>query len=105
MNTLIKWVCNKKFIQLGYIKNNLIIKIESHKNRVTKNNENQSKGENKTPKIINTGKYTINQPVYIAYQGAPQRVIIDKYTINKPVNIIYQEDPQRILIKCFYYIQ
>jgi hypothetical protein len=30
------------------------------KNKVTKCNKNQSKGENKAPKIINTGKYTIN---------------------------------------------
>ena len=32
-------------------------------------NKNQSKGENKAPKIINTGKYTINQLVYITYQS------------------------------------
>ena len=84
----IKWVCNEKLNLLEYIKNNLIRKIESIKNRVIKCNENQSKGENKTPKIINTGKYTINQPVYVTYQEAPQRVTIDKYTINKHVNII-----------------
>jgi hypothetical protein len=36
----IKWVCNKKFIQFEYIKNNLIRKSEAHKNRVTKCNEN-----------------------------------------------------------------
>lgn len=98
----IKWVCNKKFIQFEYIKNNLIRKSEAHKNRVTKCNENQSKEEtkNKAPKIINTGKYMINQPVNITYQEAQRRVIIGKYTKNKPVNIIYQEDPQRIIIKC-----
>ena len=58
----IKWVCNKKFIQFEYIKNNLIRKSEAHKNRVTKCNENQSKEEtkNKAPKIINTGKYMIH---------------------------------------------
>jgi hypothetical protein len=52
----IKWVCNKKFIQFEYIKNNLIRKSEAHKNRVTKCNENRSKDEtkNKAPKIINT---------------------------------------------------
>ena len=66
----IKWVCNKKFIQFEYIKNNL------------------------------TSKYMINQPVKITYQEAQRRVIIGKYTKNKPVNIIYQEDPQRIIIKC-----
>jgi hypothetical protein len=64
---------------------------------VTKCNNNQSKGENKAPKIINTGKYTINQLVYITYQEAPQRVTIGKYTINKHVSILYQEDPQRII--------
>ena len=95
----IKWVCNKKFIQFEYIKNNLIRKSEVHKNRVTKCNENQSKEEtkNKAPKIINTGKYLINQPVNITYQEGNYRYI---YTKNKPVNIIYQEDPQRIIIKC-----
>jgi hypothetical protein len=72
-------------------------KIEGHKNKVTKCNNNQSKGENKAPKIINTGKYTINQLVYITYQEAPQRVTIGKYTINKHVSILYQEDPQRII--------
>ena len=41
----IKWVCNKKFIQFEYMKNNLIRKSEAHKNRVTKCNENQSKEE------------------------------------------------------------
>jgi hypothetical protein len=57
---------------------------------VTKCNENQSKEEtkNKAPKIINTGKYMIKQPVYITYQEAPWRVIIGKYTKNKHVNII-----------------
>ena len=34
--------------------------MEGHKNKVTKSNKNQSKGENKAPKIINTGKYTIS---------------------------------------------
>jgi hypothetical protein len=98
----IKWVCNKKFIQFEYIKNNLIRKSEAHKNRVTKCNENRSKEEtkNKAPKIINTGKYMINQPVNITYQEAQRRVIIGKYIKNKPVNIIYQEDPQRIIMKC-----
>jgi hypothetical protein len=98
----IKWVCNKKFIQFEYIKNILIRKSVAHKNRVTKCNENQSKKEtkNKAPKIINTVKYMINQPVYITYQETQQRVITGKYTKNKPVNIIYQEDPQRIIIKC-----
>ena len=43
----IKWVCNKKFIQFEYIKNNLIRKSEPHKNKVTKCNENQSKEETK----------------------------------------------------------
>ena len=60
----------------------------------------KKKQKNKAPKIINTGKYMINQPVYITYQEAQQRVIIGKFTKNKPVNIIYQEDPQRIIIKC-----
>jgi hypothetical protein len=78
-------------------KNKLIRKIEGHKNKVTKCNKNQSKGENKAPKIINTCKYTITQLVYITYQEAPQRVTIGKYTIDKPVSIIYQEDPQRII--------
>jgi hypothetical protein len=64
---------------------------------VTKCNKNQSKGENKAPKIINTGKYTIGQLVYITYQEAPQRITIGKYTIDKPVSIIYKEDPQRII--------
>jgi hypothetical protein len=32
----------------------LIRKNEGHKNKVTKCNKNQSKGENKAPKIINT---------------------------------------------------
>jgi hypothetical protein len=64
---------------------------------VTKCNKNQSKGENKAPKIINTGKYTISQFVYITYQEAPQKVTISKYTIDKPVSIIYQEDSQRII--------
>jgi hypothetical protein len=32
----------------------LIRKIEGHKNKVTKCNKNQSKGESKAPKIINT---------------------------------------------------
>jgi hypothetical protein len=32
----------------------LIRKLEGHKNKVTKCNKNQSKGENKAPKIINT---------------------------------------------------
>jgi hypothetical protein len=56
-----------QFIQFEYIKNNLIRKSEAHKNRVTKCNENRSKEEtkNKAPKIINTGKYMINQPVNI----------------------------------------
>ena len=69
---------------------------------MTKCSENQSKEEtkNKAPKIINTGKYMINQPVNITYQEAQRRVIIGKYTKNKHVNIIYQEDPQRIIIKC-----
>ena len=67
---------------------------------MTKWNKNQSKGENKVPKIINTGEYTINQLIYITYQEAPQRVAIGKYTTIKPVSIIYQEDPQRIIIKC-----
>jgi hypothetical protein len=75
----------------------LIRKIEGHKNKVTKCNKNQSKGENKAPKIINTGKYTIGQLVYITYQEAPQRITIGKYTIDKPVSIIYKEDPQRII--------
>lgn len=67
---------------------------------MTKNNDNQPKGENKTPKIINTrtGKYRINQLVYVDHQEDPQRVTIGKCTINKHVNIIYQEDPKRILI-------
>ena len=65
----IKWVCNKKLRQLEYIKTNLIRKIEGHKNKVIKCNKNQSKGENKAPTIINTGKYTINQLVYITYQS------------------------------------
>jgi hypothetical protein len=65
----IKWVCNKKLRQLEYLKTNLIIKIEDHKNKVTKCNKNQSKGENKPPKIINTGKYKINQFVSITYQS------------------------------------
>jgi hypothetical protein len=55
-------VCNKKFIQFEFIKNNLIGKSEAHKNRVTKCNENQSKEEtkNKAPKIINkTNQYTL----------------------------------------------
>ena len=49
---------------------------------MTKCNENQSKEEtkNKAPKIINTGKYMINQPVNITYQEAQRRVIIGKYT-------------------------
>ena len=64
---------------------------------MTKCNKNQSKGENKAPKIINTGKYTIGQLVYITYQEAPQRITIGKYTIDKPVSIIYKEDPQRII--------
>ena len=64
---------------------------------MTKCNKNQSKGENKAPKIINTGKYTIGQLVYITYQEAPQRIIIGKYTIDKPVSIIYKEDSQRII--------
>ena len=78
-------------------KNKLIRNIEGHKIKVTKCNKNQSKGENKAPKIINTGKYTKTQLVYITYQEAPQRVTIGKYTINKPVSIIYQDDPQRII--------
>ena len=55
---------------------------------MTKCNENQSKEEtkNKAPKIINTGKYMINQPVNITYQEAQGRVLIGKYTKNKPVN-------------------
>jgi hypothetical protein len=61
----IKCVCNKKLRQLEYIKTNLIRKIEGHKNKVTKCNKNQSKGENKAPKIINTGKYTIHKHVSI----------------------------------------
>jgi len=64
---------------------------------VTKCNKNQSKGENKAPKIINTGEHTISQLAYITYQEAPQRVTIGKYTIDKSVSIIYQEDPQRII--------
>jgi protein tyrosine/serine phosphatase len=36
---------------------------------VTKCNKNQSKGENKAPTIINTGKYTKNQFVSITYQS------------------------------------
>jgi hypothetical protein len=63
----------------------LIRKIEGYTNKVTKSNKNQSNGENKAPKIINTGKYTINQLAYITYQEAPQRVTIGKYTIDKPV--------------------
>jgi hypothetical protein len=62
---------------------------------VTKCNKNQSKGENKAPKIINTGKYTLGQLVYITYQEAPQMVTIGKYTINQFVCIAYQEAPQR----------
>jgi hypothetical protein len=65
----IKWVCNKKLRQLEYIKTNLIRKIEGHKNKVTKCNTNQSKGENKAPTIINTGKYKINQFISITYQS------------------------------------
>ena len=68
----------------------LIRKIEGHKNKVTKCNKNQSKRENKAPKIINTGKYTIGQLVYTTYQEAPQRATIGKHTIDKPVSIIYQ---------------
>jgi hypothetical protein len=66
---------------------------------VTKCNKNQSKVENKAPKIINTVKYTISHFVYITYQEAPQRVTIGKYMIGKAVSIIYQEDPQRIISK------
>jgi hypothetical protein len=94
---IIKWVCNKKLSQFEYIKTNLKRKNEDHKNKVTKCNKNQSKGENKAPKIINTGKYTTSQLVYITYQQTPQRVTIGIYTINKPVIIINQEDPQRII--------
>lgn len=65
----IKWVYNKKLRQLEYIKTNLIRTIEGHKHKVTKCNKNQSKGENKAPKIIDTGKYTINQFVCITYQS------------------------------------
>ena len=65
----IKWVCNRKLNQLEYIQNKLIRQIEGHKNKVTKCNKNQSKGENKAPKIIYTGKYTINQLVGITYQS------------------------------------
>jgi hypothetical protein len=65
----IKWVCNKELRQLEYIKTNLIRKIEGYKNKVTKCNKNQSKGENKAPTITNTGKYTINQFVSITYQS------------------------------------
>ena len=65
----IKWVCNKKLNQLEYIQKKLITKIEGHKNKVTKCNKNQFKGENKAPNIINTGKYTINPLVYITYQS------------------------------------
>ena len=79
------------------VPSHLIRKIEGHKNKVTKCNKNQFKGENTAPKIINTGKYTINQLVYITYQEAPQRVTVGKYTINKHVSIIYQEDPQMII--------
>ena len=93
----IKWVCNKKLSQLEYIKTNLIRKIEGHKNKVTKCNKIQSKGENEAPKIINTGKYTISQLVYITYQEVSLRVTIAKYTIDKPVSIIFQEDPQRLI--------
>ena len=74
----IKWVCNKKLRQLEYIKTILIRKIEGHTNKVTKCNKNQSKGENKAPKIINTGKYTINQFVSITYQSINQS--FKKYT-------------------------
>jgi hypothetical protein len=56
----------------------LIGKIEGHTNKVTKCNNNQSKGENKAPKIINTGKYTINKHVSILYQEDPQRIISNK---------------------------
>ena len=78
----IKWVCNKKFIQYEYIKNNLIRKSEAQKNKVTKCNENQSKEEtkNKAPKIINTGKYLINQPVNITYQEGNYRCIYIRKT-------------------------
>jgi hypothetical protein len=53
-----------------------------------------SKGENKAPKIINTGKYTINQLVYITYQEDPQRIISNKENnltimIIKSINITY----------------
>ena len=65
----IKWVCSKKLNQLEYIQKKLITKIEGHKNKVTKCNTNQSKEENKAPKIINTGKYTINQFISITYQS------------------------------------
>jgi hypothetical protein len=63
-------------IQYEYIKNNLIRKSEAQKNKVTKCNENQSKEEtkNKAPKIINTGKYLINQPVNITYQEGNYRI-------------------------------
>jgi hypothetical protein len=51
---------------------------------VTKCNENQSKEEtkNKAHKIINTGKYMINQPVNITYQEAQRRVIIIDFLLH-----------------------
>ena len=74
---LIKWACNKKLNQLEYIKTKLITKIEGHTNKVTKGNNNQFKGENKAPNIINTGKYTINPLVYITYQSINQSIMLE----------------------------
>jgi hypothetical protein len=48
----------------GYYK-----KINRTGNYVYKQDHMQSKGENKAPTIINTGKYTINQLVCITYQS------------------------------------
>ena len=61
---------------------------------MTKWNKNQSKGENKVPKIINTGEYTINQLIYITYQEDPQRIISKKENsltimIIKSINLTY----------------
>ena len=72
----------------------LIRKIEGFTNKVTKCNKNQSNGENKAPKIINTGKYTIDKPVSIIYQEDPQRIISNKENsftiiIIKSINITY----------------
>jgi hypothetical protein len=58
-----------------------------HKNRVTKCNENRSKEEtkNKALKIINTGKYMINQPVNITYQEAQRGVIMGTYKVRNEI--------------------